>query len=258
MLLSELSALPPKPTGRVDWPGYLGNLVKSLQQRVELIPLLRAFAAAKRAEGAVDFADQMVLATQLARLDSVAEIERSRYKVVLLDEYQDTGHAQIEMLAALFADGRSVTAVGDPLQSIYGWRGASANSIRRFDGLFRQSSGEAAQVYPLMTSWRNDRRILRAANRVAEDLRQPAELPCRHARARRQVRWRHRWPRPRPTRRAGLPGGCAWNGTAQPRTGPQPDGHWPSSFAQAFDYPRCATGVERTPGFRSRLSTSEV
>ncbi|HEY2041445.1 MAG TPA: UvrD-helicase domain-containing protein [Jatrophihabitans sp.] len=176
-LMAQLSALAPKPNGRVDWPGYLGNLVNSLRQRVELIPLLTAFAAAKRAEGAMDFADQMVLATQLARLDSVAEIERSRYKVVLLDEYQDTGHAQIEMLAALFADGRSVTAVGDPLQSIYGWRGASANSIRRFDSRFRQSSGEQARLYPLMTSWRNDIRILNAANRIAEDLREATDLP---------------------------------------------------------------------------------
>src|SRR5439155_8582810 len=77
--------------------------------------------------------------------------------------------------AALFADGRAVTAVGDPLQSIYGWRGASAGNIHRFAERFRTESGSAATVYPLMTSWRNDRHILAAANAVAGDLRAPDE-----------------------------------------------------------------------------------
>ncbi len=58
--------------------------------------------------------------------------ERARYQVVLLDEYQDTSHAQLVLLRSLFGGGHPVTAVGDPCQSIYGWRGASAGNLRRF------------------------------------------------------------------------------------------------------------------------------
>ena len=53
-------------------------------------------------------------------------LERQRYKVVLLDEFQDTSHAQLVLFSRLFGDGHAVTAVGDPNQSIYGFRGASA------------------------------------------------------------------------------------------------------------------------------------
>jgi DNA helicase-2/ATP-dependent DNA helicase PcrA len=176
-MIADLTALPLKPTARSrEWPEAVQKLLDSLVRRRDLLPLVQAFDDAKRDESALDFADQMVLAARLAVLPAVAEVERSRYDVVLLDEYQDTGHAQIEMLWALFGDGRAVTAVGDPLQSIYGWRGASAGNIRRFANRFRISAGEPAPVYSLMTSWRNDRRILAAANEVAAPLRQPGEL----------------------------------------------------------------------------------
>jgi DNA helicase-2/ATP-dependent DNA helicase PcrA len=175
-LLAELTALPLKPTARSrEWPQAVEKLRESLIKRQDLLPLVTGFAHAKRAQCALDFADHMVLATELSRLPAVAAIERSRYDVVLLDEYQDAGYAQIEMLAALFADGRAVTAVGDPLQSIYGWRGASAGNIHRFAERFRTDTGTEASVYPLMTSWRNDRRILAAANAVASELRVPGE-----------------------------------------------------------------------------------
>ena len=66
------------------------------------------------------------------QLPEVAAGERARYAAVLLDEYQDTGHAQVALLASLFGGGHPVTAVGDPHQSIYGWRGAAAGNIGRF------------------------------------------------------------------------------------------------------------------------------
>ena len=66
------------------------------------------------------------------RHPEVGAAERTRYQVVLLDEYQDTSHAQLKLLNALFGNGHPVTAVGDPCQSIYGWRGASAGNLRRF------------------------------------------------------------------------------------------------------------------------------
>ncbi|HJQ00887.1 MAG TPA: UvrD-helicase domain-containing protein [Jatrophihabitans sp.] len=176
-LRALLEPLPLKPRSRTrEWPEIVQRLLDSLTRRTELLPLVERFADQKRADGLLDFADHMVLASRLANIESVMAIERSRYDVILLDEYQDTGYAQIEMLAGLFADGRAVTAVGDPLQSIYSWRGASASSISRFPDRFRTVTGAPAAAYPLMTSWRNDGDILAVANQVAEPLRRPGEL----------------------------------------------------------------------------------
>ncbi|HEY0165944.1 MAG TPA: UvrD-helicase domain-containing protein [Jatrophihabitans sp.] len=176
-LRAELLALPQKPKTRRALPENVEKLLESFTKRAELLPLVELFSERKRSEGLLDFADQMVLASRLAAIPAVAAVERSRYDVVLLDEYQDSGHAQIQMLAALFGDGRAVTAVGDPLQSIYSWRGASAASIGKFADRFRTSAGAPAPAYSLMTSWRNDRRVLSVANRVAEDLRVAGSLP---------------------------------------------------------------------------------
>ncbi len=64
--------------------------------------------------------------------------------MVLLDEYQDTSHAQVVLLQSLFGDGHPVTAVGDPCQSIYGWRGASAGTLDRFPAAFPRLDGTDA------------------------------------------------------------------------------------------------------------------
>jgi DNA helicase-2/ATP-dependent DNA helicase PcrA len=156
---------------RTEYPGPTGPFMDSIRHRRELLPLVRAFADAKRALPAVDFADQMTLAARLAQLPEVAAVERDRFAAVLLDEYQDTGHAQVETLRGLFGRGHPVTAVGDPFQSIYGWRGASAGNIGRFAQAFAEADGTPATVFPLATSFRNDRLILDGANAIAAPLR---------------------------------------------------------------------------------------
>ena len=110
--------------------------------RHALVPLVEAFAARKRAERALDFGDQLAIAARVAaEHPEVGAQERATYRAVLLDEYQDTGYAQRVLLRALFGaapgapagrDAPAVTAVGDPCQSIYGWRGASAGNLARF------------------------------------------------------------------------------------------------------------------------------
>ena len=100
--------------------------------------------------------------------------ERGRYQVVLLDEYQDTSHAQLVLLRALFGGGHPVTAVGDPCQSIYGWRGASAGNLRRFATDFPARSGASAPVRLLSTSFRNAGHVLDAAALVQAELRADA------------------------------------------------------------------------------------
>jgi DNA helicase-2/ATP-dependent DNA helicase PcrA len=171
-LLDRWAGLPNGPKSRSEFPTGTRDFITAVTHRHVLLPLVSAFAAAKQTLGAVDFGDQMTLAARLAGLDEVAAIERGRYRAVLLDEYQDTGHAQVRLLADLFGGGHPVTAVGDPFQSIYGWRGASAGNIGRFSQTFRRSDGEPAAVFTLATSWRNDDRILTAANLVAAELRQ--------------------------------------------------------------------------------------
>ena len=100
---------------------------------------------------------------------------RSRYRVVLLDEYQDTGHAQRVALSSLFGGGvddeLALTAVGDPIQSIYGWRGASATNLPRFTTDFPLSDGSPAPVLELRTSWRNPPSTLHIANAISAEAR---------------------------------------------------------------------------------------
>ncbi|MCX4389622.1 ATP-dependent helicase [Micromonospora peucetia] len=153
------------------------------QTRLKLLPLVRAYARRKEDFEAMDFADQLARAARVARdHPGVGEIERDRYRVVLLDEYQDTSHAQVVLLNALFGGGHPVTAVGDPCQSIYGWRGASAGTLDRFPTEFARAGGEPAEVLSLTTSWRNRPEILGVANALATPLRAAgARVPELHA-----------------------------------------------------------------------------
>lgn len=142
------------------------------QTRLRLLPLVRAYARRKEDFEAMDFADQLARAARVARdHPGVGQIERDRFRVVLLDEYQDTSHAQVVLLNALFGGGHPVTAVGDPCQSIYGWRGASAGTLDRFPTEFARADGQPAQALGLTTSWRNRPEILRVANALSTPLR---------------------------------------------------------------------------------------
>ncbi len=133
-----------------------------------LLELADAYAAAKRERGYVEFSDQVALALAICEAHpDVVGAHRERARTVLLDEYQDTSVVQTRLLATLFR-GHSVMAVGDPDQSIYGWRGASAANLARFANDF--SDGDAVGVFDLSTSWRNPRVVLDAANAIIEPL----------------------------------------------------------------------------------------
>ncbi|MFD9940729.1 UvrD-helicase domain-containing protein [Nonomuraea sp. NPDC059023] len=147
--------------------------------REQLLPLVAAYERLKRGREVIDYGDQMSLAARIAaKHPEVGQIERDRFSVVLLDEYQDTSHAQLVLLRSLFGGGHPVTAVGDPCQSIYGWRGASAGNLRRFSQDFRTASGDRAPVRQLSVSFRNGDRVLDVAARVQIPLRMEArEVP---------------------------------------------------------------------------------
>ena len=159
------------------------RLLERAAARVALLPLVDRYQRAKQDARAIDFGDQMEIAARVAdRFPEVGRAERARYAAVLLDEYQDTGHAQLTMLRGLFgasAGGHPVTAVGDPAQAIYGWRGASANNLIRFATHFRTAAGDPAPVLPLSTSFRNDEQVLDVANALSAEIREnvPALAP---------------------------------------------------------------------------------
>ncbi|WP_127571364.1 ATP-dependent helicase [Georgenia faecalis] len=161
------------PVGRKTAPyATVAQTVAALRERAALLDVVDAFTRAKRERGLLDFGDQVQLAARIA--ESVPEVGaglRERYRVVLLDEFQDTSVAQLRLLAALFGGGHAVTAVGDPNQAIYGWRGASAAALADFPRLFPTADGTASRTAFLTTSWRNDVRILEAANAVSAPLR---------------------------------------------------------------------------------------
>ncbi len=146
------------------------------RQRTSLIPLVEQYIARKRSDNLVDFADQVALIAQLVQQDEqIGARERERFQAVLLDEYQDTSHAQVTLLSGLFGAGHAVTAVGDPYQAIYGWRGASSGALLRFPQVFPAVDKETGEPRPathtnLSIAWRNDQEILKVANRTAAPL----------------------------------------------------------------------------------------
>lgn len=171
-VLARVGSLPGKQ------PAKVAAALKVLEQRRRVLPLLRRYAERKRELGVLDHGDQVRLAARIAaEVPAVVALERARWGVVLLDEYQDTSTAQAELLSRLFGGGHPVTAVGDPHQAIYGWRGASAGGLQAFPTRFRRSDGAAAEHLALSTSWRNDVAVLDAAAVVAQPLRTASRLP---------------------------------------------------------------------------------
>jgi DNA helicase-2/ATP-dependent DNA helicase PcrA len=141
-------------------------------RRMELCHLVDDVREARLQRDLVEFSDQMRWGAQLAQdHPDVGAALRAQFSVVLLDEYQDTSVAQRRMLTGLFGHGHPVTAVGDPLQAIYGWRGASVENIDDFPQHFAHADGTPAPVLPLAENRRSGTTILLAANTIAEPLR---------------------------------------------------------------------------------------
>ncbi|CAB4707212.1 unannotated protein [freshwater metagenome] len=146
---------------------------RAMLQRNSLLPMVDSFMQRRKAAGEFSFDDQMSLAADIAEnFEDVATLERGKYRVVLLDEYQDTSQSQVRMLSSLFGGGHPVMAVGDPSQAIYTWRGASAGTMGSFGAYFPKLSNQSgAAEFTLPTTFRNDVMILAAANRISDEIK---------------------------------------------------------------------------------------
>ena len=118
--------------------------------------------------GAVDFDDLIGHTVALLQgFDDVAEHYHRRFRHVLVDEYQDTNHAQYVLVRELVGDGRdgvepgTLSVVGDADQSIYAFRGATVRNIEDFETDYPE-----AQVVLLEQNYRSTQNILNAANAV--------------------------------------------------------------------------------------------
>ncbi|WP_031027842.1 ATP-dependent helicase [Streptomyces sp. NRRL WC-3725] len=151
----------------------LRKIPEAAAARRELAELVQRYRAAKRARDLLDFGDQIALSARLARIPEVGRLLRDEFRVVLLDEYQDTSVAQRVLLAGLFGagTGHPVTAVGDPCQAIYGWRGASVANLDDFPDHFAHADGRPATRHALSENRRSGGRLLDLANDLAAPLR---------------------------------------------------------------------------------------
>ncbi|MEU9911473.1 ATP-dependent DNA helicase [Streptomyces sp. NPDC051001] len=151
----------------------LRKVPEAAAARRELAELVVRYRAAKRERDLLDFGDQIALSAELAQIAEVGRILRDEFRVVLLDEYQDTSVAQRVLLAGLFGagTGHPVTAVGDPCQAIYGWRGASVANLDDFPEHFAHPDGHLATRQSLSENRRSGGRLLDLANGLAEPLR---------------------------------------------------------------------------------------
>jgi len=118
------------------------------------------YVAALRSMRAVDFDDLVCEPVRILRQhEDVADRWQRRFRHLLVDEFQDTNHAQLELVERLAAQHRNVCVVGDDDQAIYGWRGAEVRNILEFDTRF-----DGCRVVKLEDNYRSRRPILEVAN----------------------------------------------------------------------------------------------
>lgn len=168
-----------------------GGMTKDLEEwlvtqqaRLDYLPLLEALQSELDERGLMTFGAQMSTAARIAEEHPrVGEALRRRYRVVMLDEYQDTSHSQRVLLRKLFGEGLDrdlvVAAVGDPMQAIYGWRGATVGNLHAFPTDFPRADGTPAPTAELTMSFRNPTGVLDIANEVSNDVLGPAGSPDR-------------------------------------------------------------------------------
>jgi DNA helicase-2/ATP-dependent DNA helicase PcrA len=168
-------------------------LAEEASRHAELAAAYDAYERLMRTTDRLDFGDQVGLALSLLREHAtVLEEERGRYKYILVDEFQDTNHAQWEIVRLLAEPHGNVTVVGDDDQSIYRFRGAALGNILGFRGAYPKATSVV-----LVDNYRSRQPILDAAHRLISH-NDPDRLEVREGLDKR-LRQRLRFDRPEPT-----------------------------------------------------------
>jgi DNA helicase-2/ATP-dependent DNA helicase PcrA len=142
----------PKPEGMGDDYDLITHLV------------FPSYQLALKAQGMVDFDDLLLLPSRLLReYADLKEKYTRRFRYLLVDEFQDTNLAQLDLLQLLAGEARNVCAVGDDDQCIYSWRGAEVRNILNFDKYF-----PGGKEVRLEQNYRSCARVLEGANAVIE------------------------------------------------------------------------------------------
>ena len=170
----------PEPRRETKTERDIQKVQRLLRNRRVYARMAMSYARVKARMQVLDFGDLMRFAARIAEADpAIREGERARFKVVLLDEFQDTSHAQMSLFSSIYGADEAagipahpVMAVGDPKQSIYGFRGASDGQMFSF---YRHFPTKHVRPLFLSIAWRNDISVLNAANHVAEKLKEVPE-----------------------------------------------------------------------------------
>ncbi len=163
-VLSEISHSKDKMLSPKDYIQTAGN-----DYRLSVIgKLYQRYQERLKAANALDFDDLIVLTvTLLDTYDDVLEYYQNRFRYILVDEYQDTNHAQYRLVSLLAQSHQNLCVVGDDDQSIYRFRGATIENILSFEKQFRN-----AVVIRLEQNYRSTQNILDAANAVIANNRE--------------------------------------------------------------------------------------
>jgi DNA helicase II / ATP-dependent DNA helicase PcrA len=148
---------------------YLSRVASFYDQTVAEVYAL--YQKRLHASNAMDFDDLLMLTVEvLERFPEALKRWQKAFRYVLVDEYQDTNHAQYRLLQLLAGEHRNLMVVGDPDQSIYAFRGADIRNILEFERDFGDT-----KVIPLEQNYRSTNTILRAANHVIQNNRERKE-----------------------------------------------------------------------------------
>jgi superfamily I DNA/RNA helicase/RecB family exonuclease len=163
------------------------GLREELPEYVAAAAFMEQYDVVSGSQNFLDYASLIATAVRMLQdpEQSVRDELRRRYTHVFVDEYQDTDPAQVALLRAIAGDAepgpgapaRELVVVGDPHQSIYGFRGAEVRGILEFPGTFPRADGEPADTVVLGTTRRFGTHILLPAQRVAARLPLPAGVP---------------------------------------------------------------------------------
>ena len=147
--------------------GYRSDDLETHTRKYDInhLKVYQAYEAQLKANDAIDFADLLLYVYELFQNNpSIRQHYQERFKLILVDEFQDTNKIQYNWLKLLIGQQNSITAVGDDDQSIYGWRGAKVENVAQFT-----QELDPVEIIRLEQNYRSTQNILNAANAVIQN-----------------------------------------------------------------------------------------